>query len=139
MLYNKYRKWRNHKYGFPRYRKKHIYNGQITDVFFIYSLFVHIINIIVNKVTFIVTENINPSIRNSKKSTINTTSLSHSKNYEVQWQHTSAFYSFPMIITILHFLSNYKRAFKFLLHFLLTYFDMFVLNPKIRTEQFNKS
>ena len=34
--------------------------------------------IIVNKATFIVTENINPSIRNSKKSTINTTSLSQS-------------------------------------------------------------
>lgn len=60
--------------------------------------------IIVNKVTFIVTENIKPNIRNSKKYTINTTSLSHSKNYEVQWQHTSAFYSFPMINTILHFL-----------------------------------
>jgi len=78
MLYNKNRKWRNHKHGFPRYRKKHIYNGQITDVFFIYSLFVHIINITVNKATFIVTEIINPSIRNSKKSTINTTSLSQS-------------------------------------------------------------
>ena len=73
--------------------------------------------IIVNKATFIVTENINPSIRNSKKSTINTTSLSHSKNYEVQWQHTSAFYSFPMIITILHFLSNYKRTFEIFTNF----------------------
>lgn len=58
--------------------KKHIYNGQITDVFFIYSLFAHIIIITVNKATFIATEIINPSIRNSKKSTINTTSLSQS-------------------------------------------------------------
>ena len=67
--------------------KKHIYNGQITDVFFIYSLFVHIIKIIVNKVTFIVTENINPNIRNSKKSTINTTSLSQSKIlWYVKWK-----------------------------------------------------
>ena len=73
--------------------------------------------IIVNKATFIVTENINPSIKNKKKSTINTTSLSHSKNYEVQWQHTSAFYSFPMIITILHFLSNYKQTFKIFTNF----------------------
>ena len=50
---------------------------------FIYSLLVHIMYIIVNKATFIVTEIINPMIRNSKKSTINTTSLSHSKNYVV--------------------------------------------------------
>ena len=32
-----------------------------------------------------ITEIINPIIRNSKNSTINTTSLSHSKNYEVWW------------------------------------------------------
>ena len=45
---------------------------------FIYSLFVHIMYITVNKATFIVIEIINPIIRNSKNSTINTTSLSHS-------------------------------------------------------------
>ena len=46
---------------------------------FIYSLFVQIMYIIVNKVTFIVIEIINPMIRKSKNSTINTTSLSHSQ------------------------------------------------------------
>lgn len=35
--------------------------------------------ITVNKATFIVVEIINPIIKNSKKSTINTISLSHSK------------------------------------------------------------
>ena len=45
---------------------------------FIYSLFVQIMYIIVNKATFIVIEIINPIVRNSKNSTINTTSLSHS-------------------------------------------------------------
>lgn len=57
---------------------------------FIYSLFVQIMYITVNKVMFIVIEIINPMIRNCKRFTINTTSLSHSKNYVVKWQHTSA-------------------------------------------------
>ena len=43
-----------------------------------YSLLVHIMYMSVNKATFIVIEIINPIIRNSKNSTINTTSLSHS-------------------------------------------------------------
>lgn len=59
-------------------RKKHIYNGQITDVFFIYSLFVHCINITVNKATFMVVEIISPINRNIRNSIINTTSLSQS-------------------------------------------------------------
>ena len=46
---------------------------------FIYSLLVQIMYITVNKATFIVAEIINPMIKNSKNSTINTTSLSHSK------------------------------------------------------------
>ena len=46
---------------------------------FYYSLFVHIMYMTGNKATFIVIEIINPIIRNSKNSTINTTSLSHSK------------------------------------------------------------
>ena len=58
--------------------KKHIYNGQITDVFFIYSLFVHCINITVNKATFMVVEIISPINRNIRNSIINTTSLSQS-------------------------------------------------------------
>ena len=45
---------------------------------FIYSLFVQSMYITVNKATFIVIDIINPIIRNSKNSTINTTSLSHS-------------------------------------------------------------
>lgn len=45
---------------------------------FIYSLLVQSRYITVNKAMFIVTEIINPIIRNSKKFTINTTSLSHS-------------------------------------------------------------
>ena len=55
---------------------------------FIYSLFDKIMYIIANKATFIVKEIINPIIKNNKKSTINTTSLSHSIYYEVKWQHT---------------------------------------------------
>ena len=63
---------------------------------FLYSLFVHFMYKIDNKATFIVTEIINPSIRNIVREnpntyikyniqTINTTSLSHSRNYEVKW------------------------------------------------------
>ena len=51
---------------------------------FIYSLFVQIMYIIVNKATFIVRENPNAYIRNNINP-INTTSLSHSKNYVVKW------------------------------------------------------
>ena len=49
---------------------------------FIYSLFVQIMYIIVNKATFTVRDNPNEYIKNNITS-INTTSLSHSKNYEV--------------------------------------------------------
>ena len=53
-------------------------------VLFIYSLFVQIMYIIVNKATFIVRENPNAYIKNNINP-INTTSLSHSKNYVVKW------------------------------------------------------
>ena len=43
--------------------------------------------IIANKATFIVREIPNAYIKNNINS-INTTSLSHSQNYEVKWQHT---------------------------------------------------
>ena len=59
---------------------------------FIYSLLVQIMYITVNKATFIVIDVINPIIKNSRKFTINTTSLSHSENYEVQWQHSHLLY-----------------------------------------------
>jgi len=39
--------------------------------------------IIANKVIFIVIEIINPIIKKNRNFTINTTSLSHSENYEV--------------------------------------------------------
>ena len=71
---------------------------------FIYSLFVQIMYIIVNKVTFIVRENPNVYIKNNINS-INTTSLSHSKNYEVKWQQSSA-YSHFRVITIQYFLQK---------------------------------
>ena len=66
---------------------------QSKDVLFIYSLFVQIMYIIDNKATFIVRDNPNAYIKNNINS-INTTSLSHSKNYVVKWQH----------ICLLHFL-----------------------------------
>ena len=93
-MYNNYRKWRNHKHGFPRYRKKHIYNVQITDVFFIYSLFVHCINIIANKATFMAVELISPIIRNIRNSIINTTSLSQSSSLICKVETTSAYSHF---------------------------------------------
>ena len=61
--------------------------GQSKDVLFFYSLFVQFMYKIANKATFIVRENPNAYIKNNIIS-INTTSLSHSQNYEVKWQHT---------------------------------------------------
>jgi len=72
--------------------KKHIYNGQITDVFFIYSLFVHCINIIVNKATFMVVEIINPINRDIRNSIINTTSLSQRNTLICKVEITSAYH-----------------------------------------------
>ena len=79
---------------------KHYIAGKAKCSVFIYSLLVHIMYIIVNKATFIATEIINPIIRNSKNSTINTTSLSHSKNYEVWWQHSHLLLSHFLYLTL---------------------------------------
>ena len=100
-MYNHYRKWRNHKHGFPRYRvKTHLY-AQITDVFFIYSLFVHCINIIVNKATFMVVEIISPIIRNIRNSIINTTSLSQSCSLlYVKWE--------PHLLILISYVNYYS-------------------------------
>ena len=57
--------------------------GQSKDVLFYYSLFVQFMYIIVNKATFIVRDIPNKYIKNNINS-INTTSLSHSINYEVK-------------------------------------------------------
>ncbi len=51
---------------------------------FLYSLFVHFMYKIDNKATFIVRENPNIYIKYNIQ-TINTTSLYHSRNYEVKW------------------------------------------------------
>lgn len=56
--------------------------------------------IIVNKATFTVNDTIKAIIKNNIK-LINTTSLSHSRNYVVKWQHISTI-SFPMLSTIQH-------------------------------------
>ena len=73
---------------------------QSKDVLFYYSLFIQIMYIIVNKATFIVIDIPNPYIKTSIK-TINTTSLSHSNNYVVKWQH----------ICLSHFLKNLYHIF----------------------------
>lgn len=75
------------------------HNGRIADVLFFYSLFVQFMYINANKVTFIVIDIINPIIRISKKSTINTTSLSHSKTMKLSGN-TNLLISFPMLLTI---------------------------------------
>ena len=55
-----------------------------------------------------VTDTIKATIKNNIK-LINTTSLSHSQNYVVKWQHISTI-SFPTTSTILYFLTNFKRT-----------------------------
>ena len=65
-----------------------------------YCLLVHIMYIIHNKATFIVTENINPNIRNSKNSTINTTSLLLNKSSIESGSHNISAISFSIIYTI---------------------------------------
>ena len=66
-----------------KYSKNTTLPGKAKCSVFIYSLLVQIMYITVNKATFIVIDVINPIIKNSRKFTINTTSLSHSKNNEV--------------------------------------------------------
>ena len=65
-----------------------------------YCLLVHIMYIIHNKATFIVTENINPNIRNSKNSTINTTSLLLNKSSIESGSHNISAISFSIKYTI---------------------------------------
>jgi len=71
---------------------------------FIYSLFVDLMYISANKVTFIVKEIITPIIRNSKIFTINTTSLSDNKVIKFGGNTHPLYISFPMAYNISHFL-----------------------------------
>lgn len=80
---------------------------------FIYSLFVQIMYITVNKVMFIVIEIINPMIRNCKRFTINTTSLSHSKVAT----HICLLSLFPIFNTIQYFFIKNKRTLKKIVFF----------------------
>lgn len=100
---------RNHRQCGATYIVNNTLLGQKQMCCFIYSLFVQIMYIIVNKATFMVIEIINPTSRNAKIYNINTTSLSHSINYEVKWQQSSA-YSHFHVNTIQYFLqkSNIK-------------------------------
>ena len=64
--------------------------GRERNVLLFYSLsiieFTYCMYIIVNKATFMVTDTIKDIIKNNIK-LINTTSLSHTRNYVVKWQH----------------------------------------------------
>ena len=101
-MYNNYRKWRNHKRGSPIVIcKKHISNGQITDVFFIgfYCLLIITTNAITKANAMIVTDTrpakSNFIINNAFISTIRLTSL-------LEANHICLF-SFPMFYNIQHF------------------------------------
>ena len=74
---------------------------------FIYSLFVQIMQIIVNKVTFTVRDTPNEYIKNNITS-INTTSLSHSKNYVVKWQHSHLLLFISYAYTIQYYFLQIK-------------------------------
>ena len=68
----------------------------------------------VTKATFIVSDIINPIIKNSKKSTINTTSLSHSKTMKFSGNTHITFISFPITNTIHYIFPKNKRTQQFL-------------------------
>lgn len=82
-------------------------------VYFYCSLFDSIMYIILNKVTFIVKEIINPIIRNNKKSTINTTPNLSIKHRGIKGNTHICLFSFPMIITIYYYVEfcKYKMYF----------------------------
>ena len=78
-LYNNYRKWTYRNVCYHDIMINTTLPSKAKCSVFIYSLFVHTMYITVNKAIFIVKEIINPKIKNNIKSTINTTSFSHSK------------------------------------------------------------
>ncbi len=71
---------------------------------------------IVNKATFTVKENPNAYIKHNIKS-INTTSLSHSQNYAVKWQHTCLSHFLLYYYTILFKLNQVDKL-NFIINFL---------------------
>ena len=89
---------------------------QSKDVLFFYSLFVKIMYKIVNKATFTVWENPDAYIKHNIKS-INTTSLSHSQNYAVKWQHTCLSHFLLYYYTILFKLNQVDKL-NFIINFL---------------------
>ena len=74
---------------------------------FYYSLLVQIMYIIVNKATFIVRDNHHAYIKNNI-TPINTTSLSHSKNYVVKWQHSHLLLFISYAYTIQYYFFQIK-------------------------------
>ena len=85
---------------------------------FIYSLFVQIMYITVNKVMFIVIEIINPMIRNCKRFTINTTSLSQRFTLLCTVANNICLLSlFPIFNTIQYFFIKNKRTLKKIVFF----------------------
>ena len=85
-MYNKYRKWRNHKRGLAKKMCKLTSTRQSTDVSFFYLCSCFSIQFLyrtVIKATFSVKDNINVIKKNSTTLTINTTRLSYDESYNM--------------------------------------------------------
>ena len=99
-MYNIDRKWGTQKCVLPKLIDYTTSSVKAYVVYFYICLSVHIMYIIHNKAIFMVIDNINPIIRNSKNSTISIHLLTLNISWGVEVTHTSAFISFLSAITI---------------------------------------
>ena len=101
-MYNKYRKWRNHKRGFAKKMCKLTSTRQSTDVSFFYlcsCLSTQFLYRTAIKATFNVKDNIKDIIKNSITLTINITTLP-TKIRKIGGKNHICLFSFPMFHSI---------------------------------------
>lgn len=100
IVYNNYRKWRNHKIWFAWINVKTHLNGQITDVFFIVYLLKYITNIIKANTIIVSTTKPNKSkyIISNKTASIIAPPPVQGKAFLCKWQTTSAYSHFLCLI-----------------------------------------
>ena len=105
-VYNKYRKWRNHKRGFAKKMCKLTSTRQSTDVSFFYlcsCLSTQFLYRTAVKATFNVKDNIKDIIKNSITLTINITTFP-TKIRKIGGKNHICLFSFPMSVSITYIL-----------------------------------
>ena len=110
-MYNKYRKWRNHKRGFAKKMCKLTSTRQSTDVSFFYlcsCLSTQFLYRTAIKATFNVKDNIKDIIKNSITLTINITTLP-TKIRKIGGKNHICLFSFPMSVSITYILQQSNK------------------------------